>query len=198
MTTKQLAWAALIGWCAAILGLGRAGAFVAPVGQPPLALVAAATGPLVVFAALYRGSGTFRGLVLSADLRLIAAIQAWRWAGLGLVSLWAYGLLPGLFAWPAGLGDMTVGFVAPWIVVALARDREFAGTRRFALFNWLGILDLTVALSLGGLSAVILHGAVTMAPMAQLPLILIPAFLVPVFLMLHITALLQARRVAAR
>jgi hypothetical protein len=31
-----------------------------------------------------------------------------------------------------------------------------------------------------------------------LPLILIPAFLVPVFLMLHITALLQARRVAAR
>jgi hypothetical protein len=31
--------------------------------------------------------------------------------------------------------------------------------------------------------------------MAQLPLVLIPAFLVPTFLMLHLTALLQARRV---
>jgi hypothetical protein len=32
--------------------------------------------------------------------------------------------------------------------------------------------------------------------MTQLPLILIPAFLVPTFLMLHVTALLQARRLS--
>jgi hypothetical protein len=89
---------------------------------------------------------------------------------------------------------MAVGFAAPWIVLALVHDRAFAGTRRFALFNWLGILDLTVALTLGGLSAMILHGNVTTAPMAQMPLVLIPAFMVPLFLMLHITALLQARR----
>lgn len=196
MTTRQLIWAALGIWCAAVLGLGAAGAFVGPPGQPPLAIVAGATLPLAVFASAYFGSHAFRELVLSADLRLVAALQGWRWAGLGFIALWAHGVLPGLFAWPAGLGDMAVGFAAPWVVLALARDPSYAGTRRFALFNWLGILDLTVALSLGGLSAMFLRGRVTTVPMAQLPLILIPAFLVPLFLMLHITALLQARRAA--
>jgi hypothetical protein len=198
MTTGQLTWAALAAWCLAILGLGAAGAFAGPPGFPPLALAAGAVVPLTLFTTAYLSSSAFRDFVLSADLRLVAGIQAWRWAGLGFLSLWAYGVLPGLFAWTAGLGDMAVGFTAPWMALALARDRVFAGSRRFALFNWLGILDLTVALSLGGLSAVLLHGRVTTAPMAQLPLVLIPAFLVPLFLMLHITALLQARRASVR
>jgi hypothetical protein len=194
MTTRQLIWAALAVWCAAVLGLGAAGAFVGPPGRPPLAIVAGATLPLAIFALATLGSRAFRDVVLSADLRLVAALQAWRWAGFGFLALWSHGVLPGLFAWTAGLGDMAVGFSAPWIVLALARDPTFVGTRRFALFNWLGILDLAVALNLGGLSAMLLHGGVTTAPMAQLPLVLIPAFLVPLFLMLHITALLQARR----
>jgi hypothetical protein len=196
MTTKQLIWAALAVWCVAILGLGAAGAFVGRPGQPPLAIVIGATLPLAIFAAAYRGSRSFREAVLSADLRLVAGIQAWRWAGIGFIDLWAHGVLPGPFAWTAGLGDMAVGFTAPWMALALARDPAFVGTRRFALFNWLGILDLTVALSLGGLSAVLLRGGVTTAPMAQLPLVLIPAFMVPLFLMLHFSALLQARRAA--
>ena len=193
MTTRQLTWSALALWCAAVLGLGAAGAFVGPPEQPPLAIVAGATLPLAIFAAAYRRSRAFREFVLSADLRLVTALQAWRWAGLGFLALWAHRVLPGLFAGVAGLGDMAVGFAAPWIVLGLAREPAFAGTRRFALFNWLGILDLTVALSLGGLSSMIMRNNVTMAPMAQMPLVLIPAFMVPLFLMLHITALLQAR-----
>ena len=197
MSMGRLTWVALAVWCASVFGLGAAGAFVGPPGQPPLALVAGATLPLMIFGVVYRGSRAFRDLVLTADLRLVTAFQGWRWAGFGLLSLWAHGVLPGLFAWVAGLGDMAVGFTAPWIVLALARDRTFAGTRRFALFNWLGILDLVVALSLGGASAVLLRGGVTTAAMAQLPEIMIPAFMVPLFLMLHVTSLLQARRAAA-
>jgi hypothetical protein len=34
--------------------------------------------------------------------------------------------------------------------------------------------------------------------MAALPLLFIPAFLVPLFLMLHITALMQSRRLTRR
>jgi hypothetical protein len=55
------------------------------------------------------------------------------------------------------------------------------------------------ALSIGAVVPQIapkLFAAVPMAPMTQLPLILIPAFLVPTFLMLHVTALLQARRLS--
>jgi hypothetical protein len=196
MTTGRLIFVVLAAWCASVFGLGAAGAFVGHPGQPPLALAVGAMLPLVTFAVAYRGSRAFRDFVLAADLRLVTAFQGWRWAGFGFLSLWVHGVLPGLFAWTAGLGDMAVGFTAPWIVLALARDRGFAGTRRFALFNLLGMLDLVVALSLGGASSMLLSGGVTTAAMAQLPEILVPAFLVPLFLMLHITSLLQARRAA--
>lgn len=196
MSMARFIWVALAVWCASVFGLGAAGAFVGNPGQPPLALVASATLPLAIFAVAYRGSRVFRDFVLAADLRLVTAFQVWRWAGFGFLSLWAHSVLPGVFAWTAGLGDMAVGFTAPWIVLALARDRAFAGTRRFMLFNWLGILDLVVALGLGGASTVLLRGGVTMTAMAQLPEILVPAFMVPLFLMLHITSLLQARRAA--
>jgi hypothetical protein len=196
MTTGQVTRGVLALWCAVIIALGAAGAFIAAPGQPPLALVAGAMLPLALFSTAYLGSRSFRELVLAADLRLITAIQAWRWAGFGFIALWAHGVLPGLFALTAGIGDMAVGFTAPWIVLAVTRDRTFVATRRFAMFNWLGITDLVVALSLGGVSSILVEGTVTMAPMAQLPLILIPAFLVPVFLLLHATALLQSRRAA--
>src|SRR5256885_6828846 len=110
MPTRQLIGGALAVWCAAVLGLGAAGAFVGGAGQPPLPIVAGAMLPLAIFVAAYRRSRTFREVVLSADLRLVAALQAWRWAGLGFLSLGAYRLLPGLFAGVAGLGDMAVGF----------------------------------------------------------------------------------------
>jgi hypothetical protein len=195
MGTRRLIWVGLAVWCASVIGLGAAGAFVGTPGQPPLTLVTGAMLPLVAFGAAYRGSRAFRDVVLAADLRLVTAFQVWRWAGFGFLSLWAHGLLPGLFAWTAGLGDMAVGFTAPWLVLEVARDPSFAGTRRFALFHWLGILDLVVALSLGGATSILLRGGVQMAAMTQLPEILIPAFMVPLFVMFHITALLQARRV---
>ena len=60
-----------------------------------------------------------------------------------------------------------------------------------------GILDLTVAVSIGALVPLLapnFYGVVSTAPMSQLPLVLIPTYLVPTFLILHLTALFQARR----
>jgi hypothetical protein len=130
----------------------------------------------------------------------VAAIQGWRWAGLGFLSLYAHRILPGLFAFPAGLGDMAIGFTAPWIVLGLIRQPSFAAGRRFAVWNILGILDLVVAVSLGTICSGFIPGLVgnvTSGPMAQLPLILVPAYMVPFFIMLHFTALAQARRIRA-
>jgi hypothetical protein len=62
-----------------------------------------ATIPLVVFIAAYLRSGTFRDFILAANLRLLTAIRAWRAGGFGFLTLHTYGILPGLFAWPAGL-----------------------------------------------------------------------------------------------
>jgi hypothetical protein len=107
--------------------------------------------------------------------------------------------LPGIFAWPAGLGDMAIGLTAPLVLANLLRRPNFAASKSFVAWNASGILDLTVAVSIGALVPLLapnLYGSVTTAPMSQLPLVLIPTYLVPTFLMLHLTALFQSRRLS--
>jgi len=187
-------------WFLLVTSLGLRGAFVAAPGTPPfaLALALAVAAPLLCFFAWLRLSRSFREFVLTLDLRLIAGMQAWRWAGLGFLSLYAHNVLPAVFALPAGLGDMAIGVTAPWIILALVRRADFAASAAFIRWNVLGILDLVVALGIGTTSAALSTGAtgeISTAPMATLPLLLIPAFLVPLFLMLHTAALLQSRQI---
>ena len=113
------------------------------------------SAPLALFFASLRLSRSFRDFVLSLDLRLIAAIQAWRWAGLGFLSLYAHKVLPAVFAFPAGLGDMAIGVTAPWIMLALLRNPGFAARGAFIRWNILGILDLVIAISIGTVSALL-------------------------------------------
>ncbi len=184
-------------WLVLVAYLGANGTFLVPPGEPPFALIAGVLAPLLVFGGAYRYLRSFRAYVLNADLRLVAGVQAWRFAGFGFIWLYAHGILPGFFAWPAGLGDMAIAAAAPWMVQALARRPEFAASRAFVAWNWLGIADLFVAVSAGALASGLVPGlvqGVTTAPMALLPLILVPAYLVPLMLMLHFTALLQAAR----
>ncbi|MBI3430676.1 MAG: hypothetical protein HY018_00485 [Hydrogenophilales bacterium] len=156
--------------------------------------------PIIAFLALFRMSRAFRDFVLAIDLPLATAIQAWRFAGFGFLALFTYGVLPGTFAWPAGVGDMAIGLTAPWVALALMRRPSFIGSKLFVAWNLFGILDLVVAVSTGALNSILatgVPGEVTTGPMAQLPLVLIPAYLVPLFLMLHLAALFQARHTAA-
>jgi hypothetical protein len=187
-------------WLALIFVLGARGVFVAPRGAPPLALLIGLLAPLGLFLVGYRTIPPLREFILSADLRLVVGIQAWRWAGFGFLTLYFYGVLPGIFAWPAGLGDMAIGVTSPLVLAALLRRPGFAAGKSFVAWNLSGILDLTVAVSIGALVPLLvpnLYGAVSTAPMTQLPLLLVPTYLVPTFLILHLTALFQARRLAA-
>src|ERR1700727_1302278 len=184
-------------WLLLVVSLGAAGVFVGPPGTPPLPIAIGVAAPLVLFFAWLRLSRSFREFVLSLDLRLIAGMQAWRWAGLGFLDLYEHNVLPAVFALPAGLGDMAIGVTAPWIILSLIRQPGFAARGTFIRWNVLGILDLLVAVSIGTVMAFVATGApgeVSTAPMATLPLLLIPAFMVPLFLMLHATALMQSRQ----
>jgi hypothetical protein len=196
---KSLVAAILAGWLGLVLVLGASGAFVSPLGTIPLRVAIGATAPLLVFLALYWMSAAFRDLVLAVDLPLATAVQAWRFAGFAFLALYAHRLLPGVFVWPAGLGDMAIGITAPWVALALVRRPDFVASRSFVVWNLLGILDLVVAVSIGAINSSLATGApgeITVAPMAQMPLVLIPAYFVPLFVMLHLTALFQARRLA--
>lgn len=188
---------ALALWLGLVFTLGALGKFVASPGSPPLPIFLGLAIPLAVFFTAYFTWAEFRAFVLNADLRFVTAVQAWRWAGLEFLSLYAYGILPGIFALPAGLGDMAIGVTAPWMVLGLIQKPSFVTSRRYRIWNIMGIVDLSVAVLLGTLSSGFLPaltGNVTTGAMAKLPLLLIPAYLVPIFIMLHFTALAQARR----
>lgn len=197
MNARQTLHTVLALWFATVFTLGMAGGFVTAPGRPPLPILLGATLPLAAFALACAAWPAFRELVRGADLRLLTGLQAWRAGGLGFIALYAQGLLPGVFAWPAGLGDIAIGVTAPWIVMKLVRDDAYAGSSSFVLWNALGVLDLVVAVGTGAASGSLLSGyaaGVTTAPMTTLPLVLIPAFFVPLFVMLHVTAFLQASR----
>ena len=188
--------AVIVLWFAVVYVLGANGSFVSKPGSWPLPVLLGVMTPLLIGLTAFLVSPAFRRLVATADLRLLTGMQAWRFAGIALVALGAQQLLPGSFAWSAGLGDIAIGLTAPWIVLALIRRPEFASSRLFAVWNLAGIADLIGAVGLGALStahAIGASGEITMTPMTQLPMVLLPAFFVPLFIVLHIIALVQPR-----
>ena len=196
---RTVVGAVLLLWLVLVLILGADDAFSRGPGAVPLPILAGVLTPILVFLLALWTVGPFRDFVMSIDLPVMAGIQAWRFAGLGFIALYAYGVLPGLFAWPAGLGDMTIGVTAPLVIYALRRRPAFATSGLFWIWNLFGMLDLVDAVTLGALSAVLgigISSEITTFPMGKMPLVLIPVFLVPLFLMLHIVSLLQARRLA--
>ncbi len=184
----------LILWIAVVFIFGAMGAFVRPPGTTPFPIIIGFTAPIVVFFVAFGLSRAFRDYVLTADSIVMTAIQAWRFAGIGFIALYVQGALPGLFAWPAGLGDIAIGVTAPWVILALIQRPDFKNSPLFVIWNLLGILDLVVAVSTGALSSGLapgIAGEITTEPMARLPLLLIPAYFVPIFIMLHLAALFQ-------
>jgi hypothetical protein len=187
-------------WFGLVVALGLNGAFTRPPGEPPLTILIGVSVPVAVFLLAYAALPGFQTFVRHIDLSLATAVQSWRFAGFGFLALYRYNVLPGSFAWPAGLGDIAIGLTAPWVARALVRRPEFAASRTFVIWNLLGILDLIVAVGSGGANSFFatgVPGEVTTRPMSELPLVLIPAFAVPLFIMLHLAALIQSRATVA-
>jgi hypothetical protein len=196
-SVKIIVGTVLLLWLVLVFIVGANDGFARGPGELPLPILVGLLTPILVFLVVFWTVGPFHDFVMSIDLPVMAGIQAWRFGGLGFIALYVYGVLPGLFAWPAGLGDMTIGVTAPLVILALRRQPAFAGGRLFWAWNLLGILDLVVAVSLGATSAVLgigLSAEITSFPMGSMPLVIVPAFLVPLFLMLHLASLFQARR----
>jgi hypothetical protein len=187
----------LAGWFLAVLAAGAAGAFQARPSRPPLALLAAVAAPPLLLAVAYRTSRGFRGLVLGIDLRLLTAIQGWRVIGGMFLVLYAFDLLPGLFAWPAGVGDLAVGLAAPFVVLAMLRGAP-TWRRQVAWLNIAGLVDFAGALATGVLASDASFGLVaheaTRASLGALPLSLVPTFAVPLWIIFHVISLLQLRQ----
>ena len=185
----------LAAWFALTAAIGMSGFVAAGPDQAFRPVLVTVVVPIAVFLALFAGSDRVRDFVLTRDLRVVTMLQAWRIIGFAFLPLYAYGVLPGLFAWPAGLGDVAIGLSTPLIVLALARQPGFAHSRKFVVWNLLGMLDFVVAAGTSTLASGafpgLFAGSVTAAPMEVWPLVLFPAFIVPLFAILHLTVFLQ-------
>jgi hypothetical protein len=181
-------------WLALVVAAGAAGVFEAAPTRPPLPLLLAVAGPPLVVAVAYRASAAFRAFALSIDLRLLTAMQGWRVLGGMFLALYAFGLLPGAFAWPAGVGDIAVGLAAPFVLLAMLRGAP-AWPRHVAWLNIVGLMDFAAAVGTGVLTSNtalgLLADGAERASLGALPLSLIPTFAVPLWTIFHLISLLQ-------
>jgi hypothetical protein len=187
----------LLAWGAISALVANQGLYVNPPDAAPYGLLAAVAVPPILFAIAYRASTRFREYVLGLNVTFLTALQGWRVIGGMFLVLMTYRIAPGTFAWPAGAGDMIVGFYAPFVVLALVRRSE-NWRAHVILLNILGLLDFVGAIGSGVLSGNnplgILRGEVTTDFIQQLPLSIIPTFAVPAWIALHIVSLLQISR----
>jgi hypothetical protein len=159
--------------------------------QPPLALGLAVLIPIGIFVIWSVTSQPFRQFLLSLDPRTLTFVQAWRIAGFVFLVLYAYNILPGQLALPAGWGDIAIGATAPLIALKLANPNHRKG---FILWQLLGITDLVNAVGMGVAARFINPNGIATSAMTVLPMSLIPTFAVPLFMILHFICIAQARQ----
>ena len=154
--------------------------------------------PIAAGVVLFRRSPLFRRVVNAIPQSWIVSIQAYRMEGVIFLMLYAGGRLPGVFAWPAGVGDFLVGVLAPVAGVAYMRGwRKSDGWVR--AWNLLGIADLVVAIATGFLTspspAQLLALDRPNELVSAFPLVMIPVFLVPLSVLLHLASLEKLRQI---
>lgn len=127
----------------------------------------------------------------------LVGVQFYRTLGAIFLILYGTGKLPGLFAWPAGLGDVLVGVLAPVAALAYAREPHKNAGLVYA-WNLFGIADLIIAVTTGFLTSpsplqlFALHAPNEL--ISAFPLVLVPVYLVPASVLLHLASLTKLRR----
>jgi hypothetical protein len=187
----------LFGWLALALFLGWLNIFRTAYDQR-FPYIALAMGiPIVIGAALIRWSGRVREIIDVVPQNWLVGFQLYRVVGAIFLVLYAAGLLPGIFAIPAGYGDVFVGLTAPLVAIGYARYHS-QSDQFVALWNWFGIADLVIAVATGFLSAPSRLQMFSLdAPnllIGSFPLVMIPIYAVPLSIVLHLASLTKLRQ----
>jgi len=183
-------WAA-VAWTAAINGVFRTSA--SPLPLLPLAIFL----PLIIGAPLLLLSKRVGQLLDAMPTTWLVALQLYRVFGSQWLAYWLRGLLPGLWALPAGTGDVLTGLFAVPAATALAIGTA-EGWKPAILWNILGLADFAVAITLGLITSpgpfqlIVPHGP--SIGLDGFPNVLTPAFVVPGSILLHALSLRQLRR----
>lgn len=152
--------------------------------------------PIAIGALALARSQTLARIVAAVPQTYLVSVQFYRALGAIFLILWAGGLLPGLFAWPAGAGDVAVGLAAPFVAMAYARSASSSAS--VAWWNVLGLADLVVAVGTGVLTSPSPFQLFAFdnpnVLVSIYPLVLVPTFLVPVSVLMHFASLQKLAR----
>jgi hypothetical protein len=186
----------LLGWFAVAITLSALGVYHVDSSQVPTIQYGILL-PILIGALLIWRSETVKRIIAAVPQQWIVSVQLYRALGVIFLILYATGKLPSLFAWPAGVGDIAIGLLAPIVGLAYARSpRKAAGL--VAAWNVFGILDLIVAVGTGFMTAPSRFLSLDVQPtselMTVLPMVLIPVYLVPLSIVLHLASLAKLRR----
>ena len=122
-------------------------------------------------------SPTIRRVIAAVPQHWLIGIQSFRVLGGIFLARYFAGQLPGLFAIPAGFGDLATGLLAPFIAYAWYSGKPYARSAAIA-WNLFGMADLVNAVLLGTITNAGGHGLV-------FPLVLIPVYAVPRAFLMH-------------
>ena len=152
--------------------------------------------PIIAGVWLYRRSSFLREIVAAVPQTWLIGIQTYRALGFNFLALYSAALIPGVFALPAGTGDMIVGLSAlriAWTYRATATPPN--GIVR--LWNGFGIADLVVAVGTGFLSSPsplqLVAFDLPNQMISDFPLALVPVFAVPLAILLHLASLAKVK-----
>jgi hypothetical protein len=183
----------ILAWLLGVVLVSASGLLAHGDGATRLLMPALIVLPVAAFALAWRGSETFRSKVLALDTGVLVMLHSWRMVGMGFLFLYAHNVLPGPFAWLAGVGDMLAAAGAMVIGTMLLKGKTVS---RQTLWRWntFGLLDFVVAVVVGtALRSVYFGGTVNTDVMAQLPLSLVPTVIVPLYIITHVIVYLQLR-----
>lgn len=190
----------LIGWFVATAALAWLGVYRGVADRMPT-IQYAILAPVLIGGLLIWYSPVVSGIIDAVPQQWLVGVQLYRALGVVFVFLFAAGSLPGLFALPAGLGDFTVGLMAPIVAWTYARNPAVRGNSVRA-WNILGLADLAVAIATGFMTAPSpLQLFAFDRPnelISAFPLVLIPVFLVPLSILFHLASLTKLRRAAVQ
>jgi hypothetical protein len=180
----------LAAWAVVVAMLARGGFFEQrdPNSVPPVGITLALV--LLGLAVCLLVSPSLRRLL--TNQRNLILLNLWRLVGAVFLLLMANGQMPALWALPAGIGDVIVGAMAPWIAARVDTPQDRRGAIIFHLF---GMADLVVAVGLGVMTspgaAQVFHTTPTSELATRFPLVVVPTFLVPLAFVLHVISLWQ-------
>lgn len=184
-------------WLAAAVTWAKTGAHIpTETGGNPTLLVAI-FAPVFVLSAVTIGWRDAAIWIQTIPTHWLIRLQAYRSLGFVFLILWAMGMVPGEWAWPAGLGDIAVGVTAIYAAHRVARG-GVGGHRVGRAWNALGIADLVSAIITGTLTSPgPLHLLATDLPNTlggTYPMALVPCFMVPLSFFLHVLTYRALRR----